>query len=81
MQRVGTVLVVAMLAAACAGSSTPEPCAPQPSSTSSASSTEPIPLDGRIILGRDTFYIGNADGSGLEELATRRLLLHRAHLA
>ena len=69
MQRVGTVLVVATLAAACASSSTPDPSAPQPSSTSSASSTEPIPLDGHIILGRDTFYIGNADGSGLEELA------------
>ena len=69
MQRVGTVLVVATLAAACANASTPEPSGQQTSSTSSTPSTEPIPLDGHIILGRDTFYIGNADGSGLEELA------------
>src|SRR5687767_5283989 len=70
MQRVGTVLVVATLGAACATSSTPGATSQASSNTTSTASAEAITLDGQIIIGRDdTFYIGNADGSDLQELS------------
>jgi hypothetical protein len=69
MPRVGAALMVTTLAAACATSSSPSGTAQPPSSTSSTASAEGIPLDGHIILGRDTFYVGNADGSSFQELS------------
>ena len=68
-QRVGTVLLVATLAAACATSSTPGATSQQLSSTSSSASPATISLDGHIILGRDTFYLASADGSDEQEIA------------
>jgi hypothetical protein len=68
-QSMGATLIVATLAAACATSSTPGASGQAPSMTTRTASAEGISLDGHIIIGRDTFYIGNADGSGLQELA------------
>jgi Tol biopolymer transport system component len=69
IQRAWAVLMVAMLAAACTTSSAPGSTSAPYGSTTGTASAEAIPLDGHILLGRDTFYIANADGSDLEELA------------
>jgi len=71
-------MLVALGLMGCAASPTagaPTPTAGGSSSAPSASTVEIVPtaLEGRILWGnRDTFYLANADGSGVEQLADPR---------
>ncbi len=66
-----SVMAVALLLVGCAASPTSSPtgtAVPAPSATGGASTTE-ISLDGHILLGRGTYYLANADGTGEQQLS------------
>jgi hypothetical protein len=62
-QFVAAALVIVLAACAAPLTSTPSKSAP------SSASAKAMTLDGRIIINRDTFFIGHADGTDLQQLA------------
>ena len=76
MRRVTILLAVGLVGCAAsptAGAPTPTGENSSPVPPTSAVATLPAALEGRILLGnRDTFYLANADGSAVEQLADPR---------
>ena len=69
MNRAQTVIlpILVLAVGACQGSTEPETSS-APIAATSTPSAEPISLEGRILLGLDTLYVANADGSDPQQV-------------